>query len=113
MSKTFVSYGLFYPFYFLFCECFEAKQDKFEGFGSTLFLNSRQIVSTLQDELDHTKANAHLLLLDQNTEISQTIQRLDALSELVCHLDQQIEENVTEWSTVRIHFYWSESNLFL
>ena len=60
------------------------------------------MVSTLQDELDHTKANAHLLLLDQNTEISQTIQRLDALSELVCHLDQQIEENVAEWSMVRI-----------
>ena len=89
-------------FIFHFVNALKLNKIKFEEFGSTLCSNSRQMVSTLQDELDHTKASAHLLLLDQNTEISQTIQRLDALSELVCHLDQQIEENVTEWSTVRI-----------
>ena len=58
------------------------------------------MISSLEDELDHTKANAHLLLLDQNTEISQTMQRLDALSELLRHMDQGVEENVTDWMMV-------------
>ena len=68
-----------------------------------VYLFYRQVLSTLQDELDHTKANAHLLLLDQNTEISQTIQRLDALSELMCQVNQEIEDNVADWSTVWVH----------
>ena len=82
---------------------------------TVLSLFYRQVLSALQDELDHTKANAHLLLLDQNTEISQTIKRLDALSELMCQLDEEIEDNVAEWSVVRIilllaafYFLWSE-----
>ena len=56
----------------------------------------------LQDELDHTKANAHLMLLDQNAEISQTIKTLETLSRLVNQLDADVEERLEHWSEVRL-----------
>ena len=57
-------------------------------------------LSTLQDELDHTKATAHLMLLDQNSEISQALQTLSTLLQKVSVLDQNLQTRIAQWSQV-------------
>ena len=62
------------------------------------YITDREQLESLQDELDHTKTQAHLMLFEQNSEINKSIMSLAKLTETLTMLNLETEDKVKHWA---------------